>query len=1088
MSHQFRVESSVGRIGYLVAVTCWGACSFQAFADDAQPDQLAKTASAGNVEAESEGQPGSVLASLGEPEIAARLGLTAGQLSQVANLLAERDELLSRASLDERPVLQADFDGRLVALMTPEQRSQLDQIASPEATAHFESNSEPGNTAADDPQADEPTDSKTAQAASERESDDDAVAGAPPVSAPEDEPQADEQPARRPAAKIDPEDSPRRRSAAADDGLKLRFNFRYQPWSDVLDWFAEQAGFSMVMDAPPEGTFNYTDVRDYTPAEAIDLLNSVLLTKGYTLVRRDQMLMLINLEEGIPENLVQVVPLDSLDSRGEFELVSVLIPLSSLTCDEAEQEITKLMGPQGSIIKLAKAKQIKVTETAGRLRTIRSVINSIERPSGQISDPQLEVDSISAADPQSVLTVLKSMLEGVPGVTLAIEPKSGSLIAMAPIREHAIIKATIAQFQQESFKFEVIGLSRVDPQVAVIAIGRLFGDGKDGATNAPRVDAELSTRSLLVRGTSEQIAQIRDLLNQMGEGGTRQTRGQPENVRLLRMSNRSFRQALAQVEQLWPAMRKNRIRVVTPSGGLPLREELPTMTPRQTERQPAADERLGGDPNERNTPDERSAPDERGPEAASLEPSANDANIPTQRADAQDAQAGRSRQSPFHLAVQSDVGASAEDAADPAKDGEAQVDSRGETQEPDNLGDDPANEAPDIFVAPGPGGTTVLTSEDPSALDELVSLLTSLGGSSSTTGRDFTVFYLKSATAATVAETLSSLLRNGAGQDEGGQGPDSSADAGGPFMGNIIDATQSSASIMPGSIQIIPDFRLNALIVYGNSAEQELVEQLLTVLDQQGSADNEVAPRPRLIPVMNTSATEVAGVVREVYQDRLIGDSQQRQRAPSPEDWFRMMRGGGRGNGGGGGEEYDPDNKVQKMTLGVDERTNSIVVSAPQALFDEVEDLVRTLDQNTGSTAQSVRVVTLRKMNTQSLQKALTALVGDKVRTSTNGSLAGQPGDGQRTPEQMEQFRRGMENFNNNQRFRGGGGFPGGGFPGGFPGGGFPGGGNQGGFPGAFQGGFPGRGFFGGQFGQGGGNGGGGGGGRGGNGGGRRGN
>ena len=43
------------------------------------------------------------------------------------------------------------------------------------------------------------------------------------------------------------------------------------PWADVLQWFAEQAGLSLVMNAPPQGTFNYTDDHEYTPAEAIDL-------------------------------------------------------------------------------------------------------------------------------------------------------------------------------------------------------------------------------------------------------------------------------------------------------------------------------------------------------------------------------------------------------------------------------------------------------------------------------------------------------------------------------------------------------------------------------------------------------------------------------------------------------------------------------------------------------------------------------------------------------------------------------------------------------------------------------------------------
>ena len=35
---------------------------------------------------------------------------------------------------------------------------------------------------------------------------------------------------------------------------RLRFNFRFQRWADVLDWFAKQADLSLVLDAPPPGT------------------------------------------------------------------------------------------------------------------------------------------------------------------------------------------------------------------------------------------------------------------------------------------------------------------------------------------------------------------------------------------------------------------------------------------------------------------------------------------------------------------------------------------------------------------------------------------------------------------------------------------------------------------------------------------------------------------------------------------------------------------------------------------------------------------------------------------------------------------
>ncbi len=173
------------------------------------------------------------------------------------------------------------------------------------------------------------------------------------------------------------------RSRTEGGEREFRFNFRYQPWQDVLDWFADKADLSLVLESPPPGTLNYHDSRAYTATEALDVINSVLLTKGFTLVRSGRMLVLVNLEDGIPPNLVTDVPLEQLDEHGEYEIIRVTFPVYNMTPEEAAKEVEHLIGPQGTVIVLPQSKRIQVTETAGRLRTIRSVINAVERPTDE---------------------------------------------------------------------------------------------------------------------------------------------------------------------------------------------------------------------------------------------------------------------------------------------------------------------------------------------------------------------------------------------------------------------------------------------------------------------------------------------------------------------------------------------------------------------------------------------------------------------------------------------------------------------------------------------------------------------------------
>ncbi|MFN9750049.1 MAG: hypothetical protein ACK57U_01535, partial [Planctomycetota bacterium] len=94
---------------------------------------------------------------------------------------------------------------------------------------------------------------------------------------------------------------------------KLQFNFGSQNWEDVLRWFAKQADLSLVMSSAPSGSFNYTDTNQYTPSQAINLLNSILLTKGYTLVRRDKLLILVEVSGGIPDEILPRVTVAELE-------------------------------------------------------------------------------------------------------------------------------------------------------------------------------------------------------------------------------------------------------------------------------------------------------------------------------------------------------------------------------------------------------------------------------------------------------------------------------------------------------------------------------------------------------------------------------------------------------------------------------------------------------------------------------------------------------------------------------------------------------------------------------------------------------
>ena len=846
---------------------------------------------------------------------------------------------------------------------------------------------------------------------------------------------------------------------ASDEAVTVTFNFRFAPWKDVLDWIAQQADLSLLLDAPPPGTFNYTDNRPHTPTQAIDIVNSVLLIQGYTLVQRERMLILVNLEDGVPPELLPQVSPEDLDQRGEFELLRCLFQLDVVTPEEAEQQISKLLGPQGTIVVIPKAKQLLVTETGGKLRTIRAVIQSLDDPDAAgpdklhsfdlrlataeevlvvarklldlpddasaaedgsihiaadamgtklfvtgnpekialverivqeldgvgglkyrdvniVETPQLEVHRVSGADPSAVLRVLQTLLAELADVRLEMDPQTGNLVALARPSDHATIRATIAQMQGNGWQIAVFRLRTVDPRLAVSSIDKLFGGGtEENNSTGPKVHVDLTARQLVVRGTAAQIAEIRALLAKLGETGEpgmASGYAQTGKVRMLPITGYEAQAALEQIERVWSVMRDNRLHLLRPTA--------PIQTLRLGRRS-ATDQGAHGKPLSTQISPPASAPvaretNSRGAEDTSpaQQPSAGTGTGKKQ------AKAVGTKQTRGISGVRVAMRQSSDNGTDRELTEDSAASITGPTAEAGRLAD--------IIIAPGPGGI-MIASDDPEALDLLGALFRTLSDRAMIGGRGFSVVYLKYARAEVAADLLARALGSDGVQPDRILSEAASAVPGEVVSGlvrsvnvNILGGEDTSGTVTTsGPVDIVADLRLNALIVHAEANDLNLIQQLLEVIDQESGPEEvlTVAP-PRLIPVLYTTAEEIAEIVRDVYLNR-ISSTPVPAPPQSPTNRVALQRGARTGRVASVNAGRSSRGGETGMTIGVDRRSNSLVVSAPEPLFQEVKALVAQLDQV--ELSQTVQVVTLKRANAALVNRALVEHFGNQVETVT---------------------------------------------------------------------------------------------------------
>ncbi len=933
-----------------------------------------------------------------------------------------------------------------------------------------------------------------------------------------------------PATSTRTTDSPTARKVV-DEEPQLSFNFSGADWKMVVEWLASEANLSLQADRFPAGTVNYIDpARTYSVKEAMDVLNRLLLDRGYALVRRGRLLMLINLESDNAPKLIgevaELVTPDELDTRANSDIVRCVFALGSVSADAAREEIGQLIGPAGSSIVLDSAKQVVVTETVGKLKAIRALLENagtagsevteivlkhrvadevleIARPLLGLEDtansndsiriavgtygdriyatgdaakcallkriveradtpmatpdataadpanlPRLETYAVGSVDPATVLDVLQTLLAGIPDTRIASDPLSKGVIAYARPDTHKVIRETIDKLEGKGSTFEIIQLRRLEPSQALLTINKFFGVTSTGG-EGPTVDGDPVTGKLWVRGTPEQIQLVRNLIERLEGADAKGPLG--DRVRILPYTGATAQQSLEQMQTLWELSgRPGKIRMVTPAGSTSNEQRSPDgiSFPQRRVAGERYDQirRQASPESDRNRREPQAAPENNPPQP---QPAAPDESLEEAR---------RSTEDRYHLVAQQNAATSSNLQGASVPTGVAATDGV------DEAGEQEAPPSGDIVVTMTPNGI-IIASDDPNALAEFEQMMRTLVDQTSLGSDQPTVFWLKYAKATEAASTITKILGGSSESSvssSGSGGGSVLSELGGGMLGGLlgIGGSSSSSSSGPvltttGSVSIIPDARLNALIVQANAVDMRMIEMVLEVIDREESPEDvQTVARPQLIPVVYQDANDVATIIKGVYAERMGGQSEGRNRQPSPEDFINALRGGG-GGGRGGSRQEEQASKPATITVAVDAKSNSLIVSAPPQDIEDIRELVEAIDAGGVSSEETVEIVSLGgNLKPEVVQQALQSVLGPQAKASTTATTntTNQPaptssgatrGSSSDQPS-SDDIQRRIEFFRALRGGGGGGGFGGGGFPGGgFGGGGF--GGSRGG-------------------------------------------
>ena len=771
---------------------------------------------------------------------------------------------------------------------------------------------------------------------------------------------------------------------------RVRFAFDGVAWRDVIRWLADEGGLALQVSELPTGSFTYADPNTFTHAEAIDRINLFLLPEGFTLVRSGQLLSVINLGDQRSmqqlDALAELVTTDELKDRNRHEVVKCIFPLGDIDPDEAVQELS-VMNLMTEPEVLEKTKQLIITDTASKLRSVQSILSAfkpdemangtvvesfalkhvlaedvllVARPhlglaTGEmigidvsisadvlgknifvtgledkvklleglvkaVDQPEqkeaneegesvLRSHPVSGGNVETVYNVLQTLLAGrTNSLRLSMDEDANTIVALAPESVQKEIEGTVSQLQATEAEFAVIPLKTVDPYFVISLLDEMLDlpdsldDPETIDPDAPKIDADPGSMRLFVRAKKAQLEQIKKIVEGLDSV---QALDNGNRLRLLPMRGENADELLDVAVKFWQGNNEViRYRSLSNAGAANL-------------------ERIVNDPNEAKAKKERSG-------TGKDQPTDNEERGKTPNPGKVEANLSFSK-SQVLTAAQNDSSA--------------------------------------IRLQMTPRGL-MLQSEDPAALDRFEEHLRSIAGPLDSMPSPPVVFYLQYTKADDALRFLADLLDGGEAAMEGQAGSlvNGFLSSAGSTLGSFLTTRDGVMTLTAGtSMTVVADTRLNRLIVQGSTSEVEQVEAYLKIIDRgNGLADVKTYGQPHVIELANIKAVEMATVIREAFAGRVVasttgqagqpgqpGQQPGQPRAPQkpdPREAESKSKKGAQPPKAASARDLEP-----KMTIAVHEPSNSLVVTAPERLYQEVERLVKVIDVRG---EQTIEVVT----------------------------------------------------------------------------------------------------------------------------------
>ena len=202
----------------------------------------------------------------------------------------------------------------------------------------------------------------------------------------------------------------------------IKLNFKDTQLEAVIEQLSELTGLTIVKDVAVEGRITIISKQAMNVEEAIALLNSVLLEKGYVGIRTGKVLKLIKLDEAKKHNIPVRVGADPAQIEISDQVVTQVIPIKYIDAAQLKKDFAPMIPPYADLSSNSGSNTLILTDTSANVRRIAEMIQAMDKQSTALAE--VKVFQLKYANATSAAKLINDIFKEE-------EEKSG-LLANAP--------------------------------------------------------------------------------------------------------------------------------------------------------------------------------------------------------------------------------------------------------------------------------------------------------------------------------------------------------------------------------------------------------------------------------------------------------------------------------------------------------------------------------------------------------------------------------------------------------------------------------------------------------------------------------